>query len=300
MRILIVIPHFYRPEEKSSFGSLEKNPDNRIAAFTAMLHALYQNFRSPHCLMNIADHTMIPANQAEHNHLDIAICTTGEHHILNQLPIPAAWYKHYSTNAEPRLLGFECHAVMRDALAKQYDYYCFMEDDLVIHDPMFFRKLKWFNQQTGSQNLLQPHLYELSPHGPFFKGYLNGEINPRAAAHLQNIRENFEIRGNVMGEPVLFRRTTNPHSGCFFLNAEQMKYWAEQPYFLDRDISFVDPMASAATLAVTKTFKVYKPAAENAYFLEIEHRHSRYLRLVGSTVSIAKDKFTQLGYRFTK
>jgi hypothetical protein len=92
MRLLFVIPHFYRPEKDSIFGSLESKPDHRIAAFAQMLHTLYQNFHSPHALMNIADRTMIPANHAEKNQLDVVICTTGEHHVLNELPVPKSRY----------------------------------------------------------------------------------------------------------------------------------------------------------------------------------------------------------------
>jgi hypothetical protein len=298
MKILICIPHFYRPEEKSPYGSLEKDPKNRIHAFSAMLQALYQTFQAPHCMMNICDKTAIPADHADPHQIDIVICTTENHHLLDQIPIPKNWYTHHATNASPRLLGFACHAVLRDALNKNYDYYCYMEDDLFIHDPMFFYKLKWFTQQAGNNSLLQPHLYETTSNMLFKKVYLNGEINPGAAAPFQDIRSHYEIQGTVIGVPIVFRRTTNPHSGCFFLNSAQMQHWASQSYFLDGDISFVDPMASAATLGITKTFNVYKPALENAYFAEIEHMDKRYLWQVGSAVSIAKEKFEKLGYRF--
>lgn len=299
MRILIAIPHFYRPEPNSIYGSLEATPQNRIHALTQMLHHLYQHFHSPHGLINIADKTIIPANHAEHTQLDIVICTDGINHLLDKLPVPSQWYTHrVFKEIEPRLLGFSCHEVLRDAVDKGYDYYCFMEDDLVIHDSSLFYKLSWFSQQAGEKALLQPHLYEVSTRGPFYKGYLNGEINPNAAAKFQDIRKNHELTGSVMGRKITFRRTTNPHSGCFFLQRNQLLHWISQPYFLDRDISFVDPMASAATLGITKTFEVYKPGAENASFLEIEHIHRRYWHLLGSTISINNDLFEKLGYRF--
>jgi hypothetical protein len=298
MKLLVTVPHFYRPEQKAPYGSLEKNPEKRILAFTAMIRALYETFHAPHCMMNIANKTAIPANHAEHHHIDIVVCTTGEHHLLNQINLPKNWYTHCPTTAEPRMLGFECHKVLQQALPAKYDFYCFMEDDLVLHDPMLFHKLHWFTDKVGDTCLLQPHLYETSPRGPFFKVYLNGEINPRAAKHLQNIDEDPELLGTILDRPTLFRRTTNPHSGCFFLNRSQMQHWASQPYFLDHDCSFVDPMASAATLGITKTFKVYKPALENAYFLEMEHMDRRYLWQVGANVAIAKEKFTDIGYRF--
>ena len=68
-----------------------------------------------------------------------------------------------------------------------------------------------------------------------------------------------------------FRRPTNPHSGCYFLNANQMASWAARGDFLDRDASWIGPLESAATLGVMKAFRVYKPSPENAAFLEVEH-----------------------------
>jgi hypothetical protein len=56
-----------------------------------------------------------------------------------------------------------------------------------------------------------------------------------------------------------------------------MAHWAAQPYFLDRDTGFIGPLESAATLGIMRTFRVYKPANENANFLEIEHYGNGYI-----------------------
>ena len=83
--------------------------------------------------------------------------------------------------------------------------------------------------------------------------------------------------GKLLGTTVTFERAKNPHAGCFFLNGRQMETWASQPYFLDRDTSFVGPLESAATLGIMRTFRVYKAAAESAAFLEIEHFGTSFL-----------------------
>ena len=67
----------------------------------------------------------------------------------------------------------------------------------------------------------------------------------------------------------------------FFLNARQMRHWVEQPYFLDRDWSFIGPLESAASLGIQRAFKVYKPALANADFLEIQHFGHAYLDMIG-------------------
>jgi hypothetical protein len=87
-----------------------------------------------------------------------------------------------------------------------------------------------------------------------------------------------------MEQAVSFKRPLNPHSGCFFLNAEQMEYWAKQPYFLDRDCGFIGPLESAASLGIMKTFKIYKPTASHANFLEIQHFGSGFINLIGRQV----------------
>ena len=68
-----------------------------------------------------------------------------------------------------------------------------------------------------------------------------------------------------------------------------MAYWASQPHFLDRDIRFIGPLESAATLGIVKTFRVYKTAPEQASFLEIQHFGAKFLNLVGNNVRWSVD-----------
>jgi hypothetical protein len=93
-----------------------------------------------------------------------------------------------------------------------------------------------------------------------------------------------------MEQPVTFRRTFNPHAGCYFLNGEQMREWASKPYFLDRDTNFIGPLESAATLGIMKTFRIYKTAGPDASFLEIQHFGTTFLSLIGNQIPFAEDK----------
>jgi hypothetical protein len=56
-----------------------------------------------------------------------------------------------------------------------------------------------------------------------------------------------------------------------------MAHWMRQPHFLDRSPAFIGPLESAATLGIMRTFRIYKPARENASFLEIEHFGTGFL-----------------------
>lgn len=286
MKILITIPHYYNANSKSIHGSGKKDPRPRIKALYQCLINLHSLFSNSQRMIRIIDKTAIPANQNTSNELDIVICTANQKHILDHLNLPQKFFKQHNVELEnPKMLGFECQKILRENLGK-YDYYCFMEDDLIINDSLFFKKLNWFNKRTEFQNLLQPNRYELSIKGGVLKAYVDGDINPRATSKHQNITELSYMHTNFLGQKIVFQRPLNPHSGCFFLTQQQMEYWVNEPHFLDMDVSFISPLESTASLGIMKTFRVYKPVPQNANFLEIQHYGDVFLSLIGNQVTI--------------
>ena len=239
-------------------------------------------------MLDIFNKKTINANRNFVHSVDIVICTTGNQHLLNQMDVPGNFYAHHKTNLKnPKLLGFECQKILKEHLGK-YDYYCFMEDDLIINDPYFFEKIKWFNDSTDDTNLLQPNRYEVSRLGRVLKSYIDGDLNPSVTENYQNVAEFSELSKEFLGKNITFTRPHNPHSGCYFLNQKQMAHWVNQPYFLDLDTSFITPLESSATLGIMKTFKVYKPSLQNANFLEIQHFGDAFLSLIGTEVVLSK------------
>ncbi len=285
MRILFTIAHFFNPEGQGKHASQRKDPQPRLTALTSCLTALRGLYSQSQCMIDIREYATIPVNQNQAHDVEIVICTTQNYHLLPYLRLPPNSFLHHATNVEPMLLGFECQAVMQAYLG-QFDYYCYLEDDLILHDPWFFVKLNWFTQNAGYQNLLQPNRYEISASGLVPKVYIDGDIIPQATAKFQNIQEQPQLTGKIMEQTVSFHRALNPHAGCYFLNAEQMSYWGSQPYFLDRDTSFVSPLESAATLGIMRTFRIYKSAPTHANFLEIQHFGSSYLSLLGNQIAL--------------
>lgn len=285
MKTLITIPHYYKPNSEGH-GSYGKNPEHRIRALTNCLFNLHSLFGNSQCVLNIKDKIALPANLQHQNQLDIIICTANQQHILEHLNLPEHFYTHLNTELEnPKMLGFECHKALKENLG-QYDYYCFMEDDLIINDSQFFKKLIWFNSKAEYINLLQPNRYETSLRGKVLKCYVDGDINPRATENYQNVNEFSHLNANYLAQKIGFQRPLNPHSGCFFLTSQQMEYWASQPYFLDMDTSFISPLESSASLGITKTFRVYKPTVQNADFFEIQHFGDSFLSLIGNQVKL--------------
>ncbi len=211
-----------------------------------------------------------PANASLRSEVHVVLVTTGRSHLVDQAKLPRELAHPFSIDDEPTKLGYYGHRILRDRWGN-YDFYCYLEDDLALEDPWFFEKLKWFNSHVGDGNVLLPNRFERSEEHAYKKCYLDGDLAPRATAPFQDISQMPELQGTAMGRQVRFVRPLNPHSGCFFLNALQMQRWIEQSYFESFDSSFIGPLESAATLGIMKTFRIYKPAAENASFLEIEH-----------------------------
>ena len=226
-----------------------------------------------------ADRRTVPANMSLRNEVHVVLVTTGPTHLLEQAQLPPALAHSFSIDDDPTKLGFYGHRILRDRWGN-YDYYCYLEDDLALDDPWFFEKLKWFNSYVGDGKVLLPNRFERSEQHAYKKCYLDGDLASRATAAFQDITQMPELQSTVMGRPVRFTRPLNPHSGCFFLNSSQMQRWIEKPYFESFDSSFIGPLESAATLGVMKTFEIYKPALENACFLEIEHCDCRYIGLI--------------------
>jgi hypothetical protein len=275
MRVLVAIPHYFRPADGPSqparwHASLAGDPAPRLAALRGCITALHQLYGGA---QRIIDQTTLharPANAPGACDLDIVVCTTGQDHLIPYLALPPESFRLHPTDCPPLFLGFECHAVLREGLDR-YDFFAYLEDDLICRDPWLFAKLAWFTGHLGDELLLQPNRYELRALGFVPKAYIDGDIARHLTSKYQDLDEIPKLSSSVLSVPVRFCRPANPHSGCFFLNARQMARWAAQPYFLDRDTGFIGPLESAATLGIMRTFRIYKPAVESANFLEIEH-----------------------------
>jgi len=284
MKVLVTIPHFFDPSIKSGYGSTTAPAAERLASLKACLSGLLETVgprQASLLFMHVpikgrGNGRLAKANNFLPVMLDIAVCTTGTTHLIGEELAPGKTFHHVQTGVQPMLLGFACHKVLQEMLGK-YDYYCYMEDDLHISDPLFFVKLKWFTETFGVDALLQPHRFETSGDFSLHKLYIDGPVKKDFTAKWQDASQHKMVAGTIMGREFAFERHSNPHSGCFFLNATQMETWAKTPYFLDGDTSFAGPLESAASLGIMKTFRVYKPAAANAGFLELRHLANRYL-----------------------
>jgi hypothetical protein len=282
-RVLFVIPHFYA-QGNGFYGSTGSDVEVRIRCLEKVISGLHQSLGSRQAfLLSLQQHVpgkgnghLIRANDSYSSSVDVMICTTGENHLLGHLGSLNKMLHHVEVTSEPIKLGFACHEVLRQQLGK-YDWYCYLEDDLLISDALFFSKLEWFLKEFGEEVTLSPHRFERSMNESVHKLYHDGLVRPDFTAAWQDITDQQYLSSEQLGMNMRFERWPNPHSGCFFLNARQMEQWASKPFFGDYDSSFAGPLESAASLGIIKTFRQYKPSPVNAAFLELEHLHPRYL-----------------------
>jgi hypothetical protein len=284
LKILVTIPHFFESRGNNTYGSTSGDAGRRATALGHCLSGLHQSL-GPRQAFLLCLHPYIPGkgngqlakvNTHAATRLDIAVCTAGDSHVLPLLQVAPGLFHHQPTSSAPMMLGFACHRILKANLGK-YDFYAYVEDDLLVHDAMFLAKIRWFAETFGDDCVLFPHRYESDPKQPVQRLYIDGPVRPDFSANWQDVNDRRTLEGGFPGSTWMFERWPNPHSGCFFLSAAQMERWAASPHFDDADCSFAGPLESAASLGIMKHFRIYKPSAANAGFLEIQHLHNRYL-----------------------
>jgi len=277
MNILVTIPHYYNFDRSSIHGSSRTSLESRTASLTKTIMSLHQHLGKLQYHVNFLDEIIDDANIESRHNIDIYIITTGTNNIISKLPVESNLFTHLQSNSTPMMLGFECRNILLDNRGK-YDYYCYMEDDIILSDPFFFGKLAWFNSITDNYRLLQPNRYEVSIQKLINKLYIDGDVYIMPE-HLFYKLDGEDITSNYFGQQILFHQPLNPHSGCYFLNSEQFDYWSSQKHYNDGDTSLVGPLESAATLGLMKTFSIYKPAPYSANFLELEHFGNAHINI---------------------
>lgn len=287
MRIFVAIIHHWNPDGSGEHASLRPDYQPRLYALQDQLLCL-RRMANHQGVLNHHAKTVDAANQALRHTFTIKVITDGQHHVF---PYMDQSYREMigeevTHPLEPKQLGFEAHRVLANNLDGNYDLYVYLEDDLLIHDPLFFHKVKWFQSNASENCVLMPHRYETywQPVDNADKFYIDGPIADHEIKIL--IPEPPDpIATSLPGGNVTFVSPSNPHSGCFVLTHSQLKYWSEQPWFLDRDSSLISPLESAATLGILKTFKIFKPHFAFASFLELQHWGTSFRSLIGGPVS---------------
>ncbi len=285
MRVLLALVHYFKGEAESRHSSTdERRRDQRAGVLRQVIDSWRGQLGATTTLT--IETKRFDRLRGAVDGLDIMVVTNGTDHLLDTAHANARGVRHVAAQVDnPRMLGFAAHRLMAE-LRNSYDLFCYSEDDLRIADPGFIDRLRAFQDAFGWKRLLMPNRFEWNPNGPTLKTWIDGDIRPGATERWRDpLPDEPFLHLPLPGRaPVIFRRAMNPHSGFFALSATQLAHWVRQPSFLDRDCSFISPLESAATLAVMKTFPIYKAHGPDAGFLEIEHLDNRFssMKLPGS------------------
>ena len=286
-----VVPHYFAeanaPVREIGAGFGSRQPGGRLArsiALSRCLHGLLNLRRSIKDLQldfRSATGNVTPASsESSELKLEVVVVVHQDACLLDVIAplVPQVQVLRHDLD-DPRELGL----VARDWLISHpapADLNLYLEDDLVIQDPLFVDKILWMAQRSNHQCVLLPHRYELTrrldlPPRLLIDGDIdNDEIEEwhRPSAGL--------ARGEFRGLTGLqFDCPSNPHSGCFGISRQQLMVLRERELPCD---GFVGPLETAATYTVGCAFLLLKPALANRRFLMIEHGHPSYLGYLNS------------------
>ena len=291
MRILISIVHHWDPEGDRLHQSTRPDPRPRRLALKNQLLSL-QRLGLRQGQLDIAQRKVTPVNQMFKHEFDIRIVTDGSHTVLDQLD--TSWASLAREEVREPIssmhLGFEGQKLLAENIDGGFDLFAYLEDDLIINDPLFFHKINWFANELGDDKLLLPHRVELSgPNNIVNRLYIDG---PLPSNDLKSLIPDPcpPLAMNLPLGPLYFTSPLNPHSGCFVLSQNQLSRWVNHSCWQDEDCSYVSPLESAASLGLSKVFGLYKPATACASWLELQHWGTSFTSLIGGQIPEPSDK----------
>ena len=286
VRLKVAIPHFFNDKvngASSGYGSSRaSNRFRRSLSLGRCVGSILGLQRaSRDWILNIAERQLeltpvstradVPSIEVE-----LHIFVTGSNWLKDTLnSFLPRFTLHQLELEDPRQLPLETISHML-ALTGHADLFIYAEDDLVISDPFFVDKLKWFYQRTQDKFILMPHRFELAvAHAPQ-KLYVDGPI--KTVGQQEQVwsgNESIVAQGRFRGEEdVSFVEATNPHSGFLCVSASQFEKLRLEPW---PPPEFVSPLETAATGTVLGKFPILKPSWPSRDFLTVEHANPSFL-----------------------
>ena len=292
--IRAVIPHYFfeKAASNSSVGSGfgSSYPGSRLVrsmALSRCLQGLLNLRRSSKDLqlnLRTANAELTPVSAAAQTdgtvEIEIVVLVHAQNYLLDVLTLFGRQVQVLRQNLDdPRELGLAA----RDWLIAHpapADLNLYLEDDLVIHDPLFAHKMLWMAHHSNQGCVLLPHRFEQTRHfGIAPRLLIDGPINHEEIADWHRAEISVATGQFRNEKKIRFDCPSNPHSGCFGITRYQLNQLASMQ--LPR-CGFVGPLETAATLTVGCAFRILKPALVSRDFFMIEHGHPSYLGYIDS------------------
>lgn len=244
-KILAAVAHITSVEEaKSQDGATQK-----IERLRHTIDGLLTSFA--HCDLSIVVHTL------PNRHITAYL----PEYQINCIQIQE------SPECDPMFVGFRLQEEFVNKV-DEFDWFLFIEDDIILYDAFTLEKLEKFNQLSGYENaILHPNRYEM------YQG---------TKRYIDFIIDTYLAWNNLSGveiENVKFAEFTNPHAAFYCLSRKQMKQWIKSGRVWRNQVVNVGPLESAATFCLLECFSIYKPHPSNLNYFEVRHYDSKYSRL---------------------
>jgi hypothetical protein len=206
----------------------------------------------------------------------LVVNTTPDGHVVEALP---AYQRtvvdvREHDDVDPMFVGFRAQDEFL-ARIDEFDWFLYLEDDMVFADGLLLEKLEFFNEGGPDDALLLPRQYEMWDGRKTYIDRGPDLAKPPAWNRLNSL----EIGG------WRFAEFENPHSATHCLSRAQLDRWAASGRRWYGRVTFVAPRESAATGSLVEAFRIYKPHPENANFLEIRHWDTKYSERVAEAGS---------------
>jgi hypothetical protein len=165
---------------------------------------------------------------------------------------------------------FDAYEVFKKHLA-EFDYFLFLEDDILLTDSWFIEKIKKFNSVSPFKKyVLLPHRFE------YYKGikYYIDQLSVR------NDKQTIFTHSNTLNlnlDDVSFCIYENPHAAFYCLNKNQMLMWIDSGYKWKNKVVAFGTLESAATFSMYENFQFIKPRPDYIDYLEVQHFGNKYM-----------------------
>ena len=280
MKILIAVPHIFRPVSGSLYSS--ETEEKREIKAEALKNATIGNICRHtsdawiHASLGKGrDIVTRRVNACEEINVKIQLYTIKGLNLINELPenenleiieVEGSDPKEIPQIASRRLLE----------QAQNYNILGYMEDDIAINDRSFFQKVRLFEEIFPDEFIIIPHRCESMAN----KGdvILSGDPDGGRKDLFWDTGEAIRMRWQL-GDKT-FYRATNPHSGCFFIGKRKAmvlkKKWEERGWKSPFQLS--GPMEQAASGRLIEFYKIMKPVPEEYKFFMVKHMDCLYKR----------------------
>jgi hypothetical protein len=219
-----------------------------------------------------------------HHQLDLVVNTYRDMSLVDELPEEQrsrlTTYVH--GGGDPMFIEFYSQELFLQR-RREFDWFLFIEDDLLLYDPCFIEKIEEFNRWAPVRDaVLIPHLYEVNSGTKYYisRDFRNrmwksryGEDDAHDVVSRLTV---FEIDSAYGGTGIRFAEFTNPHGACHCLSREQLERWARTGRRWYGRVSWIGSLESAATGALFERFALYRPHPENKWYLELRHFGTKY------------------------